>query len=145
MFSHHHQSMDIRTTIQAEIESDGGTENSSSLCKPVPNNENTHKGVCTDFFSMISSKTVNHLACDLFFFFRPPSFSLYLPCVPGPLENGKHWHWKVSLELGVESHCRKGRGVHTSLRVIDKFLLTSTNHNSGLSVDLGNVLFQATW
>lgn len=61
--------MDIRTMIQAEIKLDGGTENSSSLCKPVPNNENTHKGVCTDFFSIISSKIVNHLACGFLVFF----------------------------------------------------------------------------
>lgn len=65
-FSHHHQRMNICTIIQAETGSDEGVENSPSLCKPVPSNENTLEGICTDFLSMISSKRVNNFTSDFF-------------------------------------------------------------------------------
>jgi len=72
--------MDVHSIVKAEIGFDEGTESSASSCKPVPSNENTHKGICTDFLATIGSKIVNHLASDFFFqAYKPFSLSAMCP------------------------------------------------------------------
>lgn len=57
--------------------------------------------------------------CLVVFFFRPTSFSLCLPRVPEPLENGKHRRWKTFVGW-VESCCRERRGAGSVLPHLEK-------------------------